>query len=147
MLLTRDDRDNTELAVRICLLTAGIWWAVFTIIPFRGVKNRAAAATSSRSPAAWSGQSFGQLWHTLKDLRGYPMTLTFLVAYLFFNDGIQTVISAASVYGEKELGFEKTHGADRAFLLVQFVGIGGALLFGRIAQRRGAYAGDPRAGW
>ena len=81
-------------------------------------------------------ESFGQLWHTLKDLRGYPVTLTFLLAYLFYNDGIQTVIYAASVYGEKELHFEKSTVLS-AFLLVQFVGIGGALLFGRIAERRG----------
>ena len=39
-------------------------------------------------------------------MRNYPMTLTFLLGYLFYNDGIQTVIDAASVYGEKELGFE-----------------------------------------
>ena len=54
----------------------------------------------------WSGPSFGQLWTTLREMRGYPMTLTFLVAYLFFNDGIQTVIVTSSTYGEKELGFE-----------------------------------------
>ena len=49
-------------------------------------------------------RSFGQLFATLKELRDYPMTLTFLVAYLFYNDGIQTVIYAASTYGSKELG-------------------------------------------
>ena len=65
-------------------------------------------------------ESFGQLWHTLKDLRGYPITLTFLLAYLFYNDGIQTVIDAASVYGEKELHFEKSTVLS-AFLIVQFV--------------------------
>ncbi|RYJ04727.1 MAG: MFS transporter, partial [Actinomycetales bacterium] len=78
------------------------------------------------------------LWHTLRDLRRYPVTLTFLVAYLFYNDGIQTVIYAASVYGEKQLGFEKST-VLLAFLVVQFVGIGGALLFGGIAKGRGAY--------
>jgi UMF1 family MFS transporter len=82
--------------------------------------------------------SFGQLWHTLRDLRSYPVTLTFLLAYLFYNDGIQTVIYAASVYGEKELGFEKST-VLMAFLVVQFVGIGGALGFGRLASRVGAY--------
>ena len=46
------------------------------------------------------------------------------------------MIYAASVYGEKELHFEKSTVLS-AFLIVQFVGIGGALLFGRIAQRRG----------
>lgn len=129
--------DSTELAVRISLLSAGIWWAVFTIIPVRGIKKRPPV-----NPVADDGSlvqaSFGQLWRTLKDLRRYPVTLTFLLAYLFYNDGIQTVIYAASVYGEKQLGFEKST-VLLAFLVVQFVGIGGALLFGRVARVRGAY--------
>lgn len=130
--------DDTTLAVRISLLSAGIWWAAFTIIPFRGVRNRPATNVVPED-GGLVRQSFGQLWHTLKDLRGYPMTLTFLVAYLFYNDGIQTVIYAASVYGEKELGFEASTVLS-AFLVVQFVGIAGALLFGRVARRRGAHA-------
>ena len=129
--------DHTEMAVRISLLSAGLWWAVFTIIPVRGVRNRPPV-----NPVVERGglvqASFGQLWHTLRDLRRYPVTLTFLAAYLFYNDGIQTVIYAASVYGEKELGFAKST-VLLAFLVVQFVGIAGALVFGRIAGRRGAY--------
>jgi len=130
--------DDTSLAVRISLLSAGVWWAAFTIIPFRGVRNRPAANVVPED-GSLVRQSFGQLWHTLKDLRGYPVTLTFLIAYLFYNDGIQTVIYAASVYGEKQLGFEASTVLS-AFLVVQFVGIAGALLFGRIARRRGAHA-------
>ena len=57
-------------------------------------------------------RSFGQLFTTLKEMRGYPMTLTFLLAYLFYNDGIQTVIDAASTYGSKQLEFDQTR-ADR----------------------------------
>jgi len=129
--------DNTEMAVRLSLLSAGVWWAAFTIIPVRGIRSRPPV-----NPVAESGglvtASFGQLWHTLKDLRGYPVTLTFLLAYLFYNDGIQTVIYAASVYGEKQLGFEKST-VLMAFLVVQFVGIAGALGFARVAARAGAY--------
>ena len=88
-------------------------------------------------------QSFGQLVTTLRDLRGYPMTLTFLVAYLFYNDGIQTVIVSASTYGEKELGFG-TSMLIATILLVQFVAFGGALLFGRAAASCGSRPGDPR---
>ncbi|HEU5037000.1 MAG TPA: MFS transporter [Nocardioides sp.] len=129
--------DHTELAVRISLLSAGVWWAVFTIIPVRGVRARPPVAPDVERGGLLQA-SFGQLWHTLKDLRTYPVTLTFLVAYLFYNDGIQTVIYAASVYGEKQLGFEKST-VLLAFLVVQFVGIAGALWFGRVARRRGAY--------
>ncbi|GAW48403.1 MULTISPECIES: MFS transporter [unclassified Nocardioides] len=129
--------DHTELAVRISLLSAGLWWAAFTIIPVRGVRARPPVNTVAE-PGGLVSASFGQLWTTLKDLRRYPVTMTFLLAYLFYNDGIQTVIYAASVYGEKELGFEKST-VLLAFLVVQFVGIGGALWFGRVARRRGAY--------
>jgi UMF1 family MFS transporter len=129
--------DHTELAVRISLLSAGIWWAVFTVIPVRGIRARPPVNPDAERGGLLQA-SFGQLWHTLKDLRNYPVTLTFLVAYLFYNDGIQTVIYAASVYGEKQLGFEKST-VLLAFLVVQFVGIVGALWFGRVARRRGAY--------
>jgi len=129
--------DDTELAVRISLLSAAVWWAAFTLIPYRGIRNRPPVNVVPEH-GGLARESFGQLWATLKDLRNYPVTLTFLVAYLFYNDGIQTVIFAASVYGEKELGFEASTVLS-AFLVVQFVGVAGALLFGRVAARRGAH--------
>src|SRR3712207_2761329 len=84
-------------------------------------------------------QGFGQLGSTLRHLRGYRVTLTFLVAYLFFNDGIQTVIASASTFGVEELGFE-TGTVLATYLLVQFVAMFGALGFGRLAER---YAAKP----
>ena len=128
---------STETAVRISMLSAAVWWAAFTIIPFVRLHDRPPAA-----PVALEGsvvdRSFGQLWRTLKELRGYPQTLTFLAAYLFFNDGIQTVIYAASTYGEKTLDFG-TSVLIGTILLIQFVAFGGALLFGRLAQKYGSY--------
>jgi UMF1 family MFS transporter len=124
------------MAVRLSMLSAAVWWAAFTFIPFRGLKNH-----EPRSVVPESGgiihRSFGQLVHTLKDLRNYPVALTFLVAYLFFNDGIQTVIASASIYGVEELRFS-TGTVLGTYLLVQFVAIGGALAFGRLAGRHGA---------
>ena len=95
-------------------------------------------STSSPSPEGCFQRSFGQLFATLKDLRNYPMTLTFLLAYLFYNDGIQTVIYSASVYGSEELGFG-TSVLIATILLIQFVAFGGALFFGRLAAKYGAY--------
>ena len=79
-------------------------------------------------------------------MRGYPMTLTFLVAYLFYNDGIQTVIVSASTYGEKQLGFG-TSVLIATILLVQFVAFVGALLFGRLAAQLGSRRVDPARAW
>ncbi|MEZ0580486.1 MFS transporter [Nocardioides sp. MH1] len=128
---------DKELAVRLSLLTAALWWAGFTIIPVLRLRDR-----PPRDVVPESGglvhRSFGQLWATLKDLRNYPMTMTFLIAYLFYNDGIQTVIGSAAIYGSKQLHFGDTV-LIGAILLIQFVAFGGALLFGRIARTHGAY--------
>jgi UMF1 family MFS transporter len=127
---------STGLAVRVSMLSAAVWWAGFTIIPYLGIHDRPPAGKVAES-GNLVRQSFGQLWATLKDMRNYPVTLTFLVAYLFYNDGIQTVIGSASVYGEKQLGFA-TSVLIATILMVQFVAFFGALLFGRLAERFGS---------
>src|SRR4029079_6682220 len=68
---------GTELAVRISLLSAAVWWAGFTIIPLTRLRNRAPLYVVEESGGLVS-RSFGQLWATLKELRNSPMTLTFL---------------------------------------------------------------------
>jgi UMF1 family MFS transporter len=128
---------STETAVRLSLLSAGLWWGLFTIIPYRGLRDRP-AGTAWEEGGPTVGQSFGQLRETLADLRGYPQTMTFLVAYLFYNDGIQTVIYAASIFGQEEIKLSSQQ-LIMIILVVQFVAFLGALLFGRIAGRVGAY--------
>ena len=127
---------GTGMAVRVSMVSAAVWWAVFTFIPYRGIRDRQPVAVE-REPGGLVRQSFGQLGATLRDMRNYPMTLTFLLAYLFYNDGIQTVIVSASTYGEKELGFG-TSVLIATILLVQFVAFFGALLFGKLAATRGS---------
>jgi len=128
---------DKELAVRLALLSAALWWAAFTIIPVRGLRNRAPQGVVPESGGLLH-RSFGQLWATLKDMRHYRMTLVFLLAYVFFNDGIQTVLYSASIYGSKQLQMSQTV-LIAAILMIQFVAFGGALFFGRFAARYGAY--------
>jgi MFS transporter, UMF1 family len=125
-----------EFAARVSMLSAALWWAGFTLIPFLKLRNYEPTHVVPEEGSIVR-QSFGQLWTTLKEMRRYPMTLTFLLAYLFFNDGIQTVISQSSVYGAQELGFG-TEVLIATILLVQFVGMVGALVFGKAAERVGA---------
>ncbi|MGN6522697.1 MAG: MFS transporter [Actinomycetes bacterium] len=128
---------SQEWAVRLSLLAAGLWWGGFTVVPVRGLRHLPGDLPTSAADPAPLRQSFGQLWSTLRGLRAFPVTLTFLLAYLFFNDGVQTVITAASVYGDKQLGLSQSI-LIVTILLVQFVAFGGALLFGRLAARFGA---------
>jgi len=76
-------------------------------------------------------QTFGELW------RIYPMTLRYLIAYLIYNDGIQTVIVVAALFAADELGVE-AQTILILVLMIQFVAFFGALLFGRLAGRIGA---------
>ncbi len=125
------------MSVRLSLLSAAVWWAGFTIIPVLRLRNSAPQGVVPESGGLWH-RSFGQLFTTLREMHAFPMTLTFLVAYLFYNDGIQTVIYAASTYGSKQLGFGDSV-LIATILLIQFVAFGGALLFGRLAATYGAY--------
>jgi UMF1 family MFS transporter len=124
---------DKALAVRLCLLSAGLWWAGFTIIPvlgLRGLPREVPPEVAGRNP-------FRQLAATFAELRHYPQTLAFLLAFLFYNDGIQTVIVSSSVYAIRELGIEENL-VLATFLLTQFVAVLGALAFGRVAARIGA---------
>ncbi len=130
---------DTGMAVRISMLSAGLWWGLFTLIPVLGLRTlRGAGAHLTDAPSEGAvGGSIAQLQHTFRDLKNYPNTLMFLLAYLFFNDGIQTVISSSSIYGAEQLKFSQTQ-LIALILLVQFVAFGGALLFGWFAGRHGA---------
>jgi UMF1 family MFS transporter len=119
-------------AVRICLASAGLWWGVFTVIPLRRLRDRGAAPAREATATGWR-----QLAATLRDMRRHPLTLSFLLAYLVYNDGIQTVISQASIYGSKELDLGQST-LIGAVLLVQVLAVAGALALGRLARRYGA---------
>lgn len=113
-------------AVRICLASAGVWWGAFTVVPLRRLRDRQVAPGHGAVGSGW-----GQLMATLRDMRRHPLTLSFLLAYLVYNDGVQTVISQASVYGSEELGLDQTT-LITAVLLVQILAVAGALGMGRL---------------
>ncbi|HJQ02994.1 MAG TPA: MFS transporter [Jatrophihabitans sp.] len=130
--------DKAWLA-RISLCTAGLWWALFNVLPWRMLRGlpRPADRDPDGRPESDLLAGFRQLRRTLAELRNYPITLAFLIAFLVYNDGIQTVTTVAAQYGDKQLGLSDTVLLS-AILLVQFVAFGGALWLGRLADRHGA---------
>ena len=124
---------STGMAVRLSLLSAGVWWGGFAIITFLLLKSR---PSKRKLPPGKSYISIGfsEIVSTFKELRRLPLTARYLLAYLIYNDGVQTVIFASSAFLEQEL----FPGGNPEFLLqiylmVQFVAVGGALLFERLA--------------
>ncbi|MEU3921989.1 MFS transporter [Streptomyces sp. NPDC029004] len=124
---------SESAAVRICLASAGLWWGAFTLVPLRRLRDRRVAPSGEGAV----GSGWRQLLATLRDMRRHPLTLSFLLAYLIYNDGVQTVISQASVYGSEELGLDQTT-LITAVLLVQVLAVVGALGMGRLARTHGA---------
>jgi UMF1 family MFS transporter len=122
-------------AARISLLSAGLWWALFTLIPVSRLRNRRGVTPLTGTGVVSGG--FRQLRRTLRGARAYPRTLLFLAAYLFYNDGIQSVILLTAVYAVNELRFEQST-IIVAILLAQFVAFAGALMLGRLARLFGA---------
>ncbi|MFE6759069.1 MFS transporter [Streptomyces sp. NPDC057684] len=125
---------SESTAVRICLASAGVWWGAFTLVPLRRLRDR---RTAPAGDGAATVPGWRQLASTVRDMRRRPLTLSFLLAYLVYNDGIQTVISQASVYGSEELGLDQST-LIVAVLLVQVLAVAGALAMGRLARTYGA---------
>ena len=127
---------SEELAVRISLGSAGLWWAIFTIIPLRALEDGPALRTdaSGTNPVV---AAFRELGRTMRELRSFPETVKYLIAFLLFNGGVGTVIFAAGSYATEELDVEIAM-LTAAILMVQFVAFFGALALGRMAEQAGA---------
>ncbi len=122
---------DENMAVRISLCSAGVWWAAFTLIPLATLRNRQRGRLLSRGESA-VGATLRQLFRTLAEIRTRPQTLTFLLAYLLYNDAIQTVIALATQFGHDELKISMGPLA-LAILMVQFVAFFGSIAFNWIA--------------
>jgi UMF1 family MFS transporter len=123
-------------ATRFSFLSAALWWLGFSIPLFRRVPEPPRALEASESPGqGLLAAGLRRLAHTFKELRSYRDAFLFLLAFMIYNDGIQTIIRMAAIYGT-ELGIERD-ALIGAILLVQFVGIPFAFLFGALSARVG----------
>jgi MFS transporter, UMF1 family len=129
------ESDQT-LPTRLALLSVAVWWVVFSIPLFRRVPE----PPRTRELDEVNGQNalvapFVRLTETFRALRGYKQAFLMLLAFMIYNDGIQTIQKMAASYG-KELGIADSV-LIAAILIVQFVGFPFAFLFGAIAGRFG----------
>ncbi|HEV8255183.1 MAG TPA: MFS transporter [Vicinamibacteria bacterium] len=123
-------------ATRVAFLSVAVWWLVFSIPLFRRVAEPPRALERGEAGRNLVAIGFTRIGHTLRELRGYRQAFLLLVAFLIYNDGIGTIIRMAAPYGA-EMGLPD--GAlIGSLLLVQFIGIPFAFLFGMVAGRIGA---------
>ncbi|HHC08174.1 MAG TPA: MFS transporter, partial [Actinobacteria bacterium] len=119
---------GNDLGTRLSFVTVAVWWLVFSIPLLRRVPEPPAKVVAAGVGIV--SMTFNRLRETFRHLRRYRELLKYLVAFLIYNDGIGTIIGVAAIYGA-ELGFGAIE-LIAAILLVQFVGIPFAIIFGRI---------------
>nr|WP_202113048.1 MFS transporter [Paenibacillus sp. MMS18-CY102] len=128
-----------NLRTQIVFLTVGVWWLLFTIPIMRNVKERKRNEAVSGTTISFTqavGASFNRLGQTLRHIKRYPELLKYMISYWFFNDGINTVIVMATIYGSG-IGIEMNN-LIVALLITQLIGFPSTLLFGRFAEKLGA---------
>jgi UMF1 family MFS transporter len=120
--------------VRLALFSVAVWWAVFSLPFFLWVRERAVPRPGALREALAAG--FRNAVSTLREIRRHREIFKYLIAYLVYNDGIETVIVMASVFGAQALGMGQGE-LIACFLMVQAVAFAGAMAFGHLADRLG----------
>jgi MFS transporter, UMF1 family len=130
-----------DLAVRINLASAGIWWLGFSFITWARLKPRHAIHDLHKNET-YVSIGFKQLGQTFREIKHFPETLKYLLAYFLYNDGIQTVIAVAATFAAAPLiqgGLEVGQTTlTEVILMIQFMAFFGALLWGKLAKWIGA---------
>jgi UMF1 family MFS transporter len=130
---------SREVAVRASLASVAVWWVVFSIPLFRDVPEPQRRLEPDETPAGNPLTTAARrLVETFFELRRYRQAFVFLLAFLLYNDGIQTIIRMATIYGT-EIGIDD-NAMIAALLVTQFIGVPFAFLFGMFAGRVGAKA-------
>ena len=120
---------DKETATRLGFLLTGAWWLGFALPAFVWLKEVPVTLGVSRPLRTPS-----DYLKTFADLRRYRDLSRFLIAFLLYNDGIQTIIAVSAIFAREELGLG-TGTILGCFLMIQFVAMPGALLFSRLAGR------------
>ena len=128
---------DTVAALKLSFASVAVWWLVFSIPLFRGVHEPAAVLepgeTGLENPVR---VAFRRVGRAFRELRGHRNAFLMLIAFLLYNDGIQTIIRMAAIYGQ-EIGIDR-NAQIAAFVIVQFVGVPCSFLFGMVAGWIGA---------
>ena len=128
---------DTIAAIKLSFVSVAIWWLVFSIPLLRRVPEPPRALEAGETGLENTvGVAFKRVWETFHELRGYRNAFLMLIAFLLYNDGIQTIIRMATIYGA-EVGIDR-NARIAAFVVVQFVGVPFSFLFGSVAARIGA---------
>jgi UMF1 family MFS transporter len=128
---------TTETGLRIGLVIMGLWWLIFTLPAALLLRDRNPPRGKAAGFAATARLALGEVAHTLRSIRSFSVLALFLLGFLLYNEGIQTVMSQASVFAREVLKMEPGE-LGMVVLMIQFVATPAALGVGWLADRVGA---------
>ncbi len=135
LILLTQNTDFADLATRVAIASVGLWWfgwAIWTlrVLPEPPLRTRVFGLT----PLSAMSMGFRELGETFRELRRFRVVLHYLVAFLLFNDGLQTVLAIAGAFAADTLGIPLAFNMA-TIVIIQFVAVPGALAFGWLADR------------
>lgn len=130
-------RDSVIIPrLQVCLILMGVWWTVFSLPALFLLRDRSQPSVAPAPLGKTAVQAFEQVGRTLRSVRKYKMLFLFMIAFLIYNDGVQTIITQASIFAQEVLHI----GAGdlvMVVLMIQFVSMPGALFMGWLANKLG----------
>tara|TARA_Y100000310_G_scaffold345774_1_gene469678 strand:+ start:5805 stop:7079 length:1275 start_codon:yes stop_codon:yes gene_type:complete len=124
---------DSGTATRTVFLLVGVWWIGFAQIPF---KNLPSNVFNRKPTGRVLVNGYLELKKVFFELKEQPNIKKYLLSFFFFNMGVQTIMLLATLFGTKELKLGSSE-LIPVILIIQFVAIGGAILFARISERKG----------
>jgi len=121
--------------VQDCFVSVSLWWFVFSLPTFLLLKERIHPTDRAFGGNYW-WEGYQRLRHTLRRIKTFRELTKFLIGYLVYNDGIETVIVMASIFGAQVLGMA-TDEIILFFLMIQAIAFLGSLFFGFLADAIG----------
>ncbi|MBM6730368.1 MFS transporter [Bifidobacterium pullorum subsp. saeculare] len=126
---------DTAACTRISFLITAVWWVAFTVPLLRSYRQVHYRTTADHTAEAVRG-TFRELAGTFRRIARDRSLLLFMIAFFFYIDAVNTVISMSTSYGT-QLGIDSTQ-LVIALLVTQFVAFPCAILYGRLSGRFGA---------
>ncbi len=132
------DTEHSDLVTRLAIASVGLWWFGWSIWTFTTVPEPKPADVpqNDTSFAITLKEAFIGLSNTLKDIKHYKVVGIYLIAYLLFNDGIQTVLTVAGAFAADTLRISMVF-VMSTILIIQFVAAPGATIFAKLSNRTG----------
>ena len=127
---------DAAAATKASFVSVAVWWVLFSIPLLRRVPEPPVVLDAGETATMnVFSAAFGRLGRTFREMRRYKHAFTLFLAMLLYQDGIQTIIRMASVYGA-EIGIDQ-NAQIAAFVMVQFLGVPFAFIFGALGTRIG----------